>query len=132
MNFFVLRFILNGIFVVSILFYFLVGQFWAFVLGSFLLGFAFSGGAVAWSLWVTKVAPADEVADYMSVHTCMTGARALVAPLISVPLIQVLPVPWIVAISAGSITISLVLLGPEVVSRKERSKGFRLTGEFRE
>ncbi|MEM1159084.1 MAG: MFS transporter [Verrucomicrobiota bacterium] len=132
MNFFVLRFILNLLFVVSILFYFLVAQFWALVLGSFLLGLAFSGGAIAWSLWVTKVAPPDEVADYMSVHTCMTGVRALIAPLVSVPLIQVLPLYWIVAISAGCIAISLILLGPEVVSRKQRPKGFRLTGEFRE
>ncbi|MEM6885928.1 MAG: MFS transporter [Verrucomicrobiota bacterium] len=132
MNFFVLRFILNLLFVFSIMFYFLVAEFWALVLGSFLLGLAFAGGAIAWSLWVTKVAPPEEVADYMSVHTCMTGVRAVIAPLISVPLIQVLPIHWIVLISASSIAISLILLGPEVISRKERPKGFRLTGEFRE
>jgi hypothetical protein len=132
MNFFLLRFILNLIFVISILFYFLVGQLWAFVLGSFLLGLAFSGGAVAWSLWVTKVAPAEQVADYMSVHTCMTGLRALVAPLVSIPLIHILPVPWIVAISATLIAISLIMLGPEVTSLKRRRDGSPLTGEFRE
>jgi len=124
MNFFLLRFILNAIFVLSILFYFLVGEFWAFLLGSFLLGMAFAGGAVAWSLWVTKVAPADEVADYMSVHTCTTGMRALIAPLVSVLLVQVVPLSWIVAISVGSITISLVLLGPEVITRNQRTTKF--------
>lgn len=119
MNFYVLRFILNAIFVVSILIYFLIGQFWAFALGSFLLGLAFAGGTVAWNLWVTKLAPKDEVADYMSVHTSMTGVRALIAPMISIPLIQVLPVHWIVVISIASIAVSLILLGPEVVARKK-------------
>ncbi|MEZ5302399.1 MAG: hypothetical protein R3F11_17460 [Verrucomicrobiales bacterium] len=38
------------------------------------------GGNIAWSLWVTKLAPADRVAEYMSVHTFTTGLRGMAAP----------------------------------------------------
>ena len=39
-----------------------------------------AGADVAWSLWVTKFAPPERVADYMSVHTFFTGVRGFLAP----------------------------------------------------
>jgi hypothetical protein len=78
---------------------------------------------VAWSLWVTKIAPPGQVADYMSVHTFMTGVRGLLAPMLSVPLASVLPMPWIVALSSALILASLLLLGPELTTWHKRRDG---------
>lgn len=123
MNFFLLRGILNAIFLLSNLFFFLVGEMWGFVLGSFLVGLAMSGGNVAWSLWVTKLAPPEKVADYMSVHTFSTGLRGVAAPLIAVPLAAIWPMEWLVAMSTALIGLSIILLGPEVFSRRRRAIG---------
>lgn len=56
-------------------------------LGAVIFGVANAGGDVAWSLWVTKFAPPERVADYMSVHTFFTGVRGVAAPLIAFHLV---------------------------------------------
>jgi len=122
-NFFVLRAALNTTFLLSNLFFFLVGSYWGFLVGMVFLGISFAGGNVAWSLWVTKLAPPGRVADYMAVHTFMTGARGVVAPMLSVYLAAFLPMPWIVALSSGLILASLVLLGPELTTWHKRRDG---------
>ncbi|NDF01570.1 MAG: hypothetical protein EB034_25395, partial [Verrucomicrobia bacterium] len=48
-------------------------------LGAVIFGVSNAGGDVAWSLWVTKFAPPERVADYMSVHTFFTGVRGVAA-----------------------------------------------------
>jgi MFS family permease len=126
-NFFVLRAVLNTTFLLSNLFFFLVGQYWGFLVGMIFLGLSFAGGNVAWSLWVTKIAPPGQVADYMSVHTFMTGVRGLLAPMLSVPLASVLPMPWIVALSSALILASLLLLGPELTTWHKRRDGQPMT-----
>ena len=45
--------------------------------GAIIFGISYGGGDVAWSLWVTKFAPPERVADYMSIHTFLTGARGI-------------------------------------------------------
>lgn len=122
-NFFLLRSALNGTFLLSNLFFFLVGEYWGFLVGMIFLGISFAGGNVAWSLWVTKLAPPARVADYMAVHTFMTGARGLVAPMLGVYLAAVVPMPWIVGLSSGLILASLLLLGPEVTGWRRRREG---------
>lgn len=122
-NFFVLRAVLNSTFLLSNLFFFLVGEYWGFLVGMIFLGVSFAGGNVAWSLWVTKLAPPGQVADYMAVHTFMTGARGLLAPMLSIPLATVLPMPWIVAFSSALILASLLLLGPELTTWRKRREG---------
>ena len=80
MNFFTLRILLNTGFMLGILSFFTGGGpagLWA---GALLFGVANAGADLAWSLWVTKVAPPERVTDYMAVHTFLTGARGLVAP----------------------------------------------------
>ncbi len=72
-NFFVLRNSINAIFILSHTLFFLGGTCWALFVGAFLLGLAAAGGNIAWSLWVTKIAPAGYAADYMSVYTFTTG-----------------------------------------------------------
>jgi MFS family permease len=81
MNFFALRIILNLGFAVGILSFFLTDSMIGMAVGAVAYGISNSGGDVAWSLWVTKFSPPDRVADYMSVHTFLTGIRGVLAPL---------------------------------------------------
>jgi MFS family permease len=53
------------------------------IAAAIVFGISVAGGDVAWSLWVTKIAPPRRVADYMSVHTFFTGVRGLFAPLLA-------------------------------------------------
>ncbi|MGF1677591.1 MAG: MFS transporter [Candidatus Methylacidiphilales bacterium] len=113
MNFALLRLLLNILFVLSILIFFLSGHWAGFVAGSFLSGLGFAGGNVVWSLWVTRVAPDHEVADYMSVHILMTGLRGLLAPMVSIPMAALWPLGGVVALSTGLILVSCLMLIPE-------------------
>jgi MFS family permease len=45
-------------------------------------GIALGGGKILWSLWVTKIAPAEKSPAYMSIHMALTGARGTLAPFI--------------------------------------------------
>ena len=80
MNFFILRIILNTGFMLGILSFFTGGGIAGLWAGALLFGISNAGADLAWSLWVTKVAPPERVTDYMAVHTFLTGARGLVAP----------------------------------------------------
>lgn len=80
MNFFALRILLNTGFMLGILSFFTGGGTPGLWAGALLFGIANAGADLAWSLWVTKVAPPERVTDYMAVHTFLTGARGLIAP----------------------------------------------------
>ena len=82
MNFLVLRIIINVAFGLSIVLFF-IPNIWAQIAGSIFFGIGRGGGSVAWNLWVTKFAPPEETADYMSVHTFLTGIRGLLGPQIA-------------------------------------------------
>lgn len=43
-------------------------------------GVALGGGKIVWSLWVTKIAPPEKTAAYMSVHMALTGVRGTISP----------------------------------------------------
>ncbi len=121
-SFVFLRTALNLIFALSIVLYF-VGDspacWWA---GSAVLGLAYGGGNVVWNLWVTKLAPADRVADYMSVHTFLTGLRGLAAPVIAFRATNILPVDQMAWICAGMILFASLLVLPEWRNRKAREE----------
>lgn len=76
----VMRLSLNGIFAAAIFLYFWGAEFWIIACGAVVFGIARGGGEMYWNLWVTKLAPPDHVADYMSVHTFFTGIRGVAAP----------------------------------------------------
>ncbi len=80
MPFFTLRILLNTGFMLGILSFFTGGGSLGLWAGAILFGIANAGADLAWSLWVTKVAPPERVTDYMAVHTFLTGARGLIAP----------------------------------------------------
>lgn len=122
-NFYLLRFLLNVFFIAGLILYFLVGGMSGFVAGSIALGVAMSGGNVAWSLWVTKIARPDDVAEYMSVHTALAGLRGLIAPAIGFWLASpetIAPLVWtsVALIAAGSL-----VLTPEVRTIQRRRAG---------
>jgi MFS family permease len=114
MNFFALRVILNLGFAAGILAFFTSNSFEGLLLGAVIYGVAGAGGDVAWSLWVTKFAPPDRVADYMSVHTFFTGVRGVLAPVVAFPLAMHWPLSWLAGFCVGLIVIASLLLLPEV------------------
>lgn len=83
MDFFTLRGVLNGGFALAILAFFSGDSFAWMVAGAVLYGIAGAGGDVVWSLWVTKLASPEKVADYMSIHTLFTGIRGVIAPVVA-------------------------------------------------
>ncbi|HYF35750.1 MAG TPA: MFS transporter, partial [Prosthecobacter sp.] len=90
---FKVRAILNIIFAAGILTFFLGHGITAWTIGMALWGIANAGGNVTWGLWVTKLAPKHAVAEYMSVHTFLTGLRGLIAPYIAFAAIKYISFP---------------------------------------
>lgn len=52
------------------------------IAGMVFFGVSFAATSISWTLWVTKLAPAEHVSSYMAVHTTLTGIRMTLAPLI--------------------------------------------------
>jgi MFS family permease len=129
MNFFVLRITLNFGFMLGILSFFTTGSLPGLVVGAILFGVSNAGADVAWSLWVTKFAPPDRVADYMSVHTFFTGVRALAAPLVAFYLVSRLQPQLLGWISIGLIVIACLFLVPEIKFGKTARPGVALVEE---
>lgn len=110
MNFFALRVTLNVGFIIGILSFFTSNSTTGLIFGAIVFGISNAGGDVAWGLWVTKFAPPDRVADYMSVHTSFTGLRGFLAPVAAFQLAGVLTLPTLGWLSAAMIGASCVVL----------------------
>lgn len=119
--FFIVRIVLNLITALSILLFFLGGNAWWWGIGMALTGLSLAGGNVAWSLFVTKLAPEHAVAEYMSVHTFLTGIRGVLAPFIAYAMISVWSFPTMAWICAA-----LVLAASGFIAI--RKKGDRIGG----
>jgi MFS family permease len=114
-NFFSLRVTLNIGFATGILSFFLSHTLSGMVIGAIIFGISNAGGDVAWSLWVTKIAPPERVADYMSGHTFLTGIRGLLAPLCAFYLAaHEVPLGLLAGASTVLIFIATLLLIPEM------------------
>lgn len=113
-NFFVLRALLNLGFAIGIGVYFHSETIPGLMTGMVFIGLSHAGGDVAWSLWVTKFAPPERVADYMSTHTFFTGIRGAIGPLVGFQLVAIMPLSTLSLISIGMITISVTLLVKEI------------------
>ena len=113
-NFFAVRVVLNMGFAIGILTFFTSNDMTGLVLGAIVFGISNAGGDIAWSLWVTKFAPENRVADYMSVHTFFTGVRGLLAPITAFQLAKTLELTTLGWIAAGLIFASCALLLPEI------------------
>jgi predicted MFS family arabinose efflux permease len=132
MNFFILRVILNFCFGMAIVTFFATGTLTGIIAGAVFFGIAASGGEVAWSLWVTKFAPADRVADYMSVHTFFTGARGCVAPFLGFYLVEIFRVQQLAWVAFALIAISSLVLLTQRNIRPEERHGEPLTDDITE
>lgn len=114
MNFFALRVTLNAGFAIGILAFFTSNTLSGLILGAIVFGISNAGGDVAWSLWVTKFAPPGRVADYMSVHTFLTGVRGVAAPMFAFYFAERLTLGTLAALSSGLILLATALLIPEI------------------
>lgn len=129
MNFFVLRITLNVGFAAGILSFFTTGNLTGLVAGAILFGVSNAGADVAWSLWVTKFAPPERVADYMSVHTFFTGVRGFLAPVTAFYVVAGLPLYALGWISVGLIAIGSGFLVPEIKFGRGQRPGAVLVEE---
>lgn len=116
-DFYRLRIFINLIFAVGILTYFLGDGLWALYLGIGLHGIARAGGNVAWNLWVTKFADAEHVAEYMSVHTFLTGCRGVVAPFLAFPMAAMLGPGWVGVVGAGLVMVGTLMVIPQMPAK---------------
>ena len=132
MNFFALRVVLNLGFAVGILSFFTSHSLAGLAAGAVIFGVANAGGDVAWSLWVTKFAPPERVADYMSVHTFFTGVRGVLAPALGFHFVTTLGMPVLGVISAVLILVSILLLIPEIRLGKNARPATALEAEVSE
>jgi MFS family permease len=87
-NFFTLRILLNGGFVLGMASFFMSSNWYFLLMGAFIYGVSIAGGDVAWNLWVTKFAPEGKSRAYMAVHTFFTGLRGVVAPIVGFQVIS--------------------------------------------
>lgn len=132
MNFFALRVTLNLGFMFGILAFFVSDSSAGLIAGAIIYGVSNAGGDVAWSLWVTKFAPPDRVADYMSVHTCFTGLRGVLAPIVAFQLAGVVALPTLGWFSAGLIFVASLMLLPEIPRGRRARKAAALVEEVSE
>lgn len=132
MNFFALRVTLNIGFAIGIFTFFTSNSFAGLVTGAIVFGISNAGGDVAWSLWVTKFAPPGRVADYMSVHTFLTGVRGVAAPLFAFYFAATVSLGVMAAFSAGLILLATLLLVPEIKWGKKARKAPALVEEVSE
>lgn len=129
MNFFALRIALNIGFALGIVAFFVSDSLAGLVAGALIFGVSHAGGDVAWSLWVTKFAPDDRVADYMSVHTFFTGVRGVVAPVLGFQLALMMPLAAIGMLNALLIVVASAMLIPEYKAHLSGKRGAPLVDE---
>jgi MFS family permease len=121
MSVFTIRIFLNTLFIVYVVAFFSGTSMVGLWIGSITLGLAFAGGDLMWMLWVTKFAPPGRVADYMGLHTFLTGLRAISAPLFAYLIIEQIALGWIAVLGVVLMVISSVILVPDAV-RDERQR----------
>jgi MFS family permease len=115
MNFFMMRVLLNAGFAIGILSFFTGDSYFWLVTAAVVFGISNAGGDVAWSLWVTKLAPPSRVADYMSVHTFLNGLRSAAGPLIAFYFVTRWPIGLLGWISVGLILAASLMLIPDAI-----------------
>lgn len=117
-NFFWLRMTLNFGFLLGMLTFFASDTFTGFTIGAIIFGISTAGGDIAWHLWVTKFAPPESVADYMGVHTFMTGVRGIIAPFLGFYLAESFSLQTISFFGASLILVSIFMLLPEALKEQ--------------
>jgi hypothetical protein len=124
LSFFAMRILVNGVFALSIVSFFLGKSMTGLVIGATLFGLAVAGGDVLWNLWTIKFAPPGRVADYMALHTFFTGTRGVAAPFVGFYLIERVSIPSMGFVCSALIAVSSLILVPQYrIERRTRRVG---------
>ena len=110
LNFLTVRIAVNVAIMLSIALFFSTREVWVMALGAATLGVAMGGANISWSLWVTKFAPPDRTAAYMSVHTFTTGIRGIASPFLGFYLIGSIGAMETGVVGCGLILVSIILV----------------------
>jgi MFS family permease len=113
MNFFKLRIILNTGFMLGFLSFFTGNGTLGLVIGAILFGISNAGADVVWNLWVTKIATPEKTAEYMAVHSFLTGVRGVIAPVLAFQLTTVTSIGNIAAGCSILVILASALLWKE-------------------
>ncbi len=116
MSVFTIRIGLNLLFIAYVVLFFSSTSRLGLWSGSIVLGLAFAGGDLMWTLWVTKFAPPGRTADYMGLHTFFTGLRAVAAPLFAYLVIARVSLGWLAVLGAALMAVSSVILLPRSIA----------------
>jgi MFS family permease len=111
-NFIVIRIVLSSIIGLGLLLFFVSYRVELVILGQIIFNIAFSGSTFAWNLWVTKIAPPGQSANFMSVHTFFTGIRGIIGPFVGFAVFRATSAQTIGIISICLILTSVLLLVP--------------------
>ena len=110
------RIAINLFFLVGLFLYFQTQDLVFLGLASALIGWATGGGTMAWTLWVTRVAPAGRESSYMSIHSFFTGVRGVPAPFVGYWIISTLgpgQVGWTSVILIGMSSLIFLVLSTD-------------------
>lgn len=113
--FYRLRVLVNVFFISGAFVYYLGGNYLSFCVGMALYGVGRAGGNILWNLWVTKFANEENVGEYMSVHSFLTGVRSTLAPVISFTIVGLVGVSTIAIVGGLMMILASVMLLPEVI-----------------
>ena len=103
------RLILNFFLLSASVVFFQAESFAGVCIGSILAGFGTGGSIIAWSLWVTKLAPKGRETEYMGTHIAFTGIRGIVAPFLGYWVLSVVGFTGVAWTSAGLILTSSLI-----------------------
>ena len=103
------RITLNIILIGATLVYFHAEGLIGVCVGAGLAGVGVGGSKIAWSLWVTKLAPEGMEARYMGAHVVLTGLRGALAPFLGYSLLGLLGYRGVAWFSVGLVTVSTLL-----------------------
>ena len=118
MNLFALRITLNAGFALGIIAFFTTNSPTGLIAAAIIYGISNAGGDVAWTLWVTRFAPSERVAEYMAVHTFLTGVRGVLAPAAAFYLIDRFSVGRLAVMCGILILLACFVLLPELNSSR--------------
>lgn len=80
LHFITTRLLVNAAFIISYITFFISTNLTLLTISSIFNGMATAAGMILWQLWVTKIAPQNQVSAYMSVHSATSGVKGLIAP----------------------------------------------------
>lgn len=104
LHFITTRLLINAALIISHLSFFTSTTPVLFTISAIFNGIATSAGMIAFQLWVTKVAPKNQVSAYMSVYTATYGIKGIFAPQLGYFLLN-LTNPLTVGITAALLTL---------------------------